>query len=163
VQRVQLYPSTFRNFHLLLAESKFLKVSQIFHVKICLFFPRNFDRIFNWEKKLVKWMQKYKKFSLPMQIGGKKTRQIDAKKKNLHCQCKKYKNLHCQCKLGKLNSSNRCKKYKKFVLPMQTGEKNSSNQCKKYKKIALPMQIWKKNLSNQCKKYKKLALPTQKF
>ena len=50
-----------------------------------------------------------------MQIGGKKTCQIDAKNiKNLHCQRKNFKNLTCQCKI-----------YIKFALPMQIGGKKT--------------------------------------
>ena len=74
------------------------------------------------EIKLIKPIQKYKKFALPMQIW-KKTCQIDARNiKNLHCQRKNFKNLTCQCK-----------KYKKFTLPMQIGEKTRQINAKNIK------------------------------
>ena len=63
-------------------------------------------------------MQKISKLALPMEIGQKNTRQIDAKIKKLALQCKDLKNLHCQCKNFK-NLTCQCKKYKKFALPMQ--------------------------------------------
>ena len=40
-------------------------------------------------------MQKILKLALPMEIGRKNTRQIDAKIKKLALQCKDLKDLHC--------------------------------------------------------------------
>ena len=67
-------------------------------------------------------MQKILKLALPMEIGRKNTRQIDAKIKKLALQCKDLKDLHCQRKNSK-NLTCQCKKYKKFALPMKIGGK----------------------------------------
>ena len=106
-------------------------------------------------------MQKVQKICITNANWEKKTRQIDAKNRNLHCQCKDFKNLHCQLKNEK-HLSCQCKEYKKFAPPTQK-LKNLTCNAKNIKNWHCQCQLGKENSLNRCKKLKKTCIANAKI